>query len=76
MKAITALYLAQAREFLRDRSAVLFVVLLPVAFGVFFGLVFSEGGSFTLQLGLANEDLGPMGAQIVENLWVPEAKGG
>ena len=37
MKAITALYLAQAREFLRDRSAVLFVLLLPVVFGVFFG---------------------------------------
>jgi ABC-2 type transport system permease protein len=76
MKAITALYLAQAREFLRDRSAVLFVLALPVAFGVFFGLVFSEGGSFTLQLGLTNEDLGPVGAQIVENLRAPEAKGG
>jgi ABC-2 type transport system permease protein len=76
MKAITALYLAQAREFLRDRSAVLFVLLLPVAFGVFFGLVFSEGGSFTLQLGLANEDLGPMGEQIAESLEAPEAKGG
>jgi ABC-2 type transport system permease protein len=76
MKAISALYLAQAREFLRDRSAVLFVLLLPVAFGVFFGLVFSEGGSFTLQLGLANEDLGPMGTQIVANLEAPEAKGG
>ena len=76
MKAITALYLAQAREFLRDRSAVLFVLLLPVVFGVFFGLVFSEGGSFTLQLGLANEDPGPMGAQIVMNLDAPEAKGG
>ena len=76
MKAITALYVAQAREFLRDRSAVLFVLLLPVVFGVFFGLVFSEGGSFTLQLGLANEDLGPMGNQILENLRAPEAKGG
>jgi ABC-2 type transport system permease protein len=76
MKAITALYLAQAREFLRDRSAVLFVLLLPVVFGVFFGLVFSEGGSFTLQLGLANEDLGSVGDQIVMNLGTPEAKGG
>lgn len=76
MKAVTALYLAQAREFLRDRTAVLFVLLLPVAFGVFFGLVFSEGGSFTLQLGLVNEDLGPMGEQIAKSLETPEAKGG
>jgi len=76
MKAVKALYLAQAREFLRDRTAVLFVLLLPVAFGVFFGLVFSEGGSFTLQLGLSNEDIGPVGTQIVNSLEAPEAKGG
>lgn len=41
MKTILALYLAQAKEFLRDRSSILFVLLLPVAFGVFFGLLFS-----------------------------------
>lgn len=76
MKAVTALYLAQAREFLRDRTAVLFVLLIPVVFGVFFGLAFSEGGSFTLHFGLANEDLGPLGDQIVTNLEVPEAEGG
>ncbi len=76
MKAITALYIAQAREFLRDRSAVLFVLLLPVAFGVFFGLVFSEGGSFTLHLGIANEDLGPIGDQIVKSLEAPDSEGG
>jgi ABC-2 type transport system permease protein len=76
MKAITALYLAQVREFLRDRTAVLFVLLLPVAFGVFFGLVFSEGGSFTLHLGIGNEDLGPIGGQIVKSLEAPETEGG
>lgn len=76
MKAITALYLAQAREFLRDRTAVLFVLLIPVVFAVFFGLVFSGGGRFTLHLGLVNEDLGPMGDQIVKNLEAPEAEGG
>ena len=76
MKAVKALYLAQAREFLRDRTSVFFVLLLPVAFGVFFGLVFSEGGSFTLQLGLSNEDIGPAGTQIVTRLEAPESKGG
>ncbi len=67
MKAVFALYLAQAREFLRDRSSVFFVLLLPVAFGVFFGLIFS-GGGFTLQMGIANEDSGPAGARFVDGL--------
>lgn len=76
MKAILALYLAQARQFLRDRSAVLFVLLLPVAFGVFFGLAFSGASSFTLQVGLINEDGGPAGKQIVEGLQAPQSHGG
>jgi ABC-2 type transport system permease protein len=76
MKAVFSLYLAQAREFLRDRSGVLFVLLLPVAFGVFFGLVFSEGGSFTLALGVVNEDQGPAGERIVNNLAVSESLSG
>jgi ABC-2 type transport system permease protein len=76
MKAVSSLYLAQAREFLRDRSAVLFVLLLPVAFGVFFGLVFSQGGSFTLQLGVVNEDQGPAGEGLLENLKESGPQGG
>ncbi len=68
MKSIIGLYKAQALEFVRDRSSVLFVLLLPVVFGVFFGLIFSGTGSFTLQLGLVNQDLGPLGASISDNL--------
>jgi ABC-2 type transport system permease protein len=76
MKQIASLYLAQAREFLRDRTAVLFVLLLPVAFGVFFGLVFSDGGSFVLQLGIVNEDWGPVGETIIDVLQTPEDQKG
>lgn len=72
MKAIAALYLAQAREFLRDRSSGFFVLLLPIAFGVFFGLVFAGGGSFTLQMGVANEDAGSTGEQFVHSVTPPE----
>ncbi len=53
MKAITALYLASAREFLRDRSAVLFVLLLPVAFAAFFGMLFGGGNASALPGGPA-----------------------
>jgi ABC-2 type transport system permease protein len=73
MKSIVALYKAQALEFVRDRSSVLFVLLLPVIFGVFFGLIFSDTGSFTLQLGLANQDLGPLGASISASLITSKA---
>lgn len=68
MKSIVGLYKAQALTFLRDRSSVLFVLLLPVIFGVFFGLIFSDSGSFTLQLGLTNQDTGPLGGSISDNL--------
>ncbi len=72
MKAIVAIYTAQAREFLRDRTTLLFVLLLPVAFGVFFGLIFSGNTSFTLQLGVANLDTGPVGKTLVERVQTPE----
>ena len=68
MKSISALYLAQARQFLRDRTSLFFVVLLPVAFGVFFGVIFSGSSSFQLNIGLANQDRGPAGAAFTEEL--------
>jgi len=74
VKEVSALYLANAREFLRDRVAVFFVLLLPVAFALFFGLIFSGGGGFTLQLGVANEDGGLAGAQFLASLETPEAE--
>ncbi len=72
MKEIIALYRAQAREFLRNRSTLFFVLLLPVAFAVFFGLIFSGTGSgFTLQLGVVNEDTGSVGATFSQSLQAP-----
>jgi ABC-2 type transport system permease protein len=64
------LFLVNAREFLRDRLSVLLVLLLPVAFAAFLGLIFSEGGGsdFTLQLGIVDQDGGPASARFVEGL--------
>ena len=42
MKAFAALYLATARQFLRDRMAILFTMLLPLLMAVFFGLIFAK----------------------------------
>lgn len=68
MKQIFGLYKAQAVQFLRNRSSVLTILLLPVAFGAFFGLIFSGSGQTTLHMGIANEDRGAAGAQFVANL--------
>lgn len=73
LRNVRAIYLAQSKEFLRDRSSVIFVLLLPAAFGVFFGLVFAGTGGFILQLGLANEDAGPAGAELAGWLQSPQA---
>jgi ABC-2 type transport system permease protein len=72
---ISALYLANAREFLRDRMAMFLVMLLPVAFAVFFGLIFGGEGGFTLQLGVVNEDSGPAGAQFLASLEKSDTEG-
>ena len=71
MKEIKALYLANAREFLRERMALFLVLLLPVVLAVFFGLVFSGDDGFTLQLGVVNEDTGPAGEQFLAGLETP-----
>jgi ABC-2 type transport system permease protein len=60
--------LANAREFLRDRITLFLVLLLPVALAVFFGLIFGGGDSFTLQVGVVDEDGGAIGEQLVADL--------
>ena len=68
LTGIGTLYLANAIEFLRDRMTVFLVLLLPVAFAVFFGSVFGSDGGFTLHLGVVNEDSGPAGEQLLASL--------
>jgi ABC-2 type transport system permease protein len=72
MKGIKALYLANAREFLRDRMTVFLVLLLPVALAVFFGLIFGGSDNFTVHLGVVNEDMGPAGKEFLNSLETPE----
>ena len=74
MKSIKALYLGNARDFLRDRSAVFFVLLLPIVFALFFSTLFGGDGGFTLQLGVVNQDAGHTGEHFVSNLQSDDAK--
>ena len=68
MREIKALYLANAREFMREPMATFLVLLLPIVLAAFFGLIFSGGGGITLELGVVNEDAGPAGEQFLVNL--------
>jgi ABC-2 type transport system permease protein len=75
IKRLWTLYLANAREFLRDRTTVFLVLLLPVALAVFFGLIFGGTTEFTLQLGVVDEDKSAIGEQLVSGLEEQEALG-
>ncbi len=63
MTAFTTLYQATARQFLRDRMAILFTVLLPVIMAGFFGLIFKDDPSAYIpgMLGVAILWLGVFG---------------
>jgi ABC-2 type transport system permease protein len=50
MKSMLALYKATAREFLRDRMAILFTVALPLMMAIFFGMIFGRQQSSQAQL--------------------------
>jgi ABC-2 type transport system permease protein len=70
------LYLVNAKEFLREKMAWILVLLLPVVLASFFGLLFDGGDrSWTLQVGVVNQDTGPAGAQFVEGLAAPVEEG-
>jgi len=43
MIQMRALYMTNAREFLRDKMAVILIFALPVTLVVFFGLIFDSG---------------------------------
>lgn len=72
MKAFIALYVASAREFLRDRLALIVSIIMPLVFAGFFGLIFSGSGSFRLNVGLVALDNGPAAQQFVALLKSPE----
>lgn len=74
MRSVTALYVANAREFLRDKMASFLTLLLPLLFAIFFGLLFGGTSSYHLNLGLIVEDNGPVGQGISQALSSEDAQ--
>ncbi len=64
MKTLKELYLANLREFSRDRMALFFTVAFPILFILLFGMLFRNPGKFDDTVGIVLEDQGPVGGQI------------
>jgi ABC-2 type transport system permease protein len=58
MKAFWQLYLANVKEFVRDRMAMFWTLAFPIFFIVIFGLIFSGASDTSFDVGLAVEDHG------------------
>jgi len=67
MKAFIPLYMANVREFVRDRSALFWTAAFPVMFILIFGVIFSGGDSINFDIGVVNED-GAASERLVESL--------
>jgi ABC-2 type transport system permease protein len=59
MTAFWQLYLANVKEFVRDRMAMFWTLAFPIFFIVIFGLIFSGVSDMSFDVGLAVEDSGP-----------------
>ncbi len=66
MKAFYKLFIADIKQFFRDRTALFFTFAFPLLFMLIFGLVFSNNRSVSYNVGLVNEDTSPTGQAIVQ----------
>jgi ABC-2 type transport system permease protein len=70
-----ALYVANAREYTRDRLALMVSLIMPLVFALFFGLVFGGDDSPEIEIGLADGDGGAVAQQLVAMLQSPGLAG-
>jgi ABC-2 type transport system permease protein len=64
MSTIGSLYVANMKEFIRDRGALFWTFAFPILFILLFGAIFSGNNSVSYNVGLVNQDTGPVGAQL------------
>lgn len=64
MSTVLNLYIANMKEFIRDRAAIFWTFAFPIVFIVLFGAIFSGSGSPSYTVGLVNEDGGPVAASL------------
>lgn len=66
MRAFIQLFLANLREFARDRMALFWTIAFPILFMLIFGLIFSRDNGFSADLGLVVEDHGAASQQVAQ----------
>lgn len=66
MNAFSQLFLANIREFSRDRMALFWTLAFPVVFILIFGLIFGRDNSFHADLGLVIEDRGAPARELAQ----------
>jgi len=67
MNTFVKLYIAEVKEYIRDRMAVFWTMAFPLLFVVFLGLIFSSGNTgFSLDVGLVVQGSDPAGAGVGE----------
>ena len=74
MRSALALYVANGREFIRDRLATVITLIMPILFAMFFAMIFGGTSNYKLDLGLVVEDTGPVGQHLAAALTSEEAK--
>jgi ABC-2 type transport system permease protein len=72
MRSFIQLYIANIREFVRDTSALFWMIAFPVMFILIFGVIFSSEDDVSFSIGLVNED-GEASARLVEGFEAIEA---
>lgn len=60
------MFLANAKEFYRDRSSLFWMIAFPLIFTFIFGLVFSGGEQVTYSIGISTEGPTPVTKRLIE----------
>ncbi len=68
MRPLLKLFLADLKQFARDRTALFFTFAFPIFFMLIFGAVFSGEQNISYDIGVVNQDTSPAGAGIVQAL--------
>ncbi|HEY1014525.1 MAG TPA: ABC transporter permease [Herpetosiphonaceae bacterium] len=68
MNAFKQLFLANLREFVRDRMSLFFTLAFPIMFILLFGVIFAGDNKINATVGLAVADQGPVGLELAKTL--------
>ncbi len=68
MRIFIEMFVASAKELVRDRTALFWFLAFPLIFIFIFGMVFSGGGDINYSVGLVNESNDPMMERLVKGI--------